>query len=215
MNPLDEIKFDTTNCVPYSESPGVRVWQTPAGDGVVLRLCPLPPDIGASLASLDQLRSYYRTLAESAGVGVIEVESRLLDRCPGVRTVMKVAQQPRGRSFFGTLTLPFRKFSYVIKIECEERGWTGARETVVFDRMLGTGEVVLDRDGAITGWADDPYDPDNRTPMVRNRGERPEYDVMFPDHPLSRARAMLGRIERTLQVSGRVRGQPPFVFPSK
>jgi hypothetical protein len=215
MNPLDEITFDTTNFVPRGESPGARMWSTPAGDGFGLTLFSLAPDIGASLSSLDQLRSYYRNMAEPAGVGLVEVETRLLDRCPGIRTVMKVAQQPTGRTYLGMLTVPFRKFSYVLKIQCEERGFTGAREAVLLDRMMKSGEVVLDQGGVLTGWADDPYDPHNRTPMVRNRGERPEYDTTFPEHPLSRARAMLGRVERTLQVSGRVRGQPPFVFPPK
>ena len=215
MSPLDDIAFDTTDCALRSESPDARVWTSPTGDGFGLTLYALPPDIRASPSSLDQLRSFYRNMAEPAGVGLIEVETRTLDRCAAIRTVMKVAQQPSGRTYLGMLTMPFRDFSFVLKIQCEERGFTGMRDAVLLDRSMQSGEVVLDATGVPTGWADDPYDPQNRTPMVRNRGERPEYDAMFPDHPLSRARAMLERFERNLRVSSRVRDQRPFVFPPK
>jgi hypothetical protein len=128
---------------------------------------------------------------------------------------MKVAQQPSGRTYLGMLTLPFRDFSFVLKIQCEERGMTGIRDAVLLDRLMRSGEVDLDATGALTGWADDPYDPQNRAAMVRNRAERLEYDAMFPDHPLSRARVMLEGFERSLRVSSNVRDQPPFVFPPK
>ena len=116
---------------------------------------------------------------------------------------------PTGRTYVGTLTLPFRDFSYVLEVRCEERGWTGVREATILDRLLKAREVsVDDATGELRGWADDPYDYRCRAPMVRNRSERAEYDAEFIDHPLTRARRTLEILERTLQLSSRVRCAP-------
>jgi len=97
----------------------------------------------------------------------------------------------------------------VLEVRCEERGWTGVREATILDRLLKAREVAVDDvNGELRGWADDPYDYWCRTPMVRNRSERAEYDAEFIDHPLTRARRMLGILERTLQLSSRVRCAP-------
>jgi hypothetical protein len=72
---LDDIRFDTTNCALRNESANTRVWTSPEGDGFGLTLFALPPDLRATPSSLDQLRSFYRSVAEPAGVGLIEVET--------------------------------------------------------------------------------------------------------------------------------------------
>lgn len=50
--------------------------------------------------------------------------------------------------------------------------------------------------------------------MTRNRSEVEEYDAKFPDHPLSRARAILRCLEATTRVSNEIRSAPPFKFQS-
>lgn len=57
------------------------------------------------------------------------------------------------------------------------------------------------------GWLDDPYDPHEQGDMTRNRSERPEYDSLFPDHPLSRARWVLDHLQHTLFVSETLRSK--------
>ena len=64
--------------------------------------------------------SSYRRSVSQAGLGVIEIDTVLVDGCTAVRTLFKAAQQPTGRTYLGALTFPFRDFSYALKAQCEE-----------------------------------------------------------------------------------------------
>src|SRR5262245_13464974 len=183
------------------------------GDGLGLYSYTIPPNIEADLNDVAGLRAFYRRTAHDAGLGVIEIEHVIVDGCPVVRTLFKVAQEPTGRTYLGALTFPFRDFSYVLKAQCAEHGMTGLRDTIVSMNLMQAGEVGLDTNtGAMTGWLDDPYDPNERGPMTRNRSERPEFDAQFPEHPLSRARWVLDYLQRTAQVNEAVRQLPAYTW---
>jgi len=78
---------------------------------------------------------------------------------------------------------------------------------------MKTQQVSLDeRGGQFKGWLDDPYDSNETGPMTRNISERPEYDSRFPNHPLSRARWVLGHLQRTVAIDNSVKQQPKFCF---
>lgn len=209
MDPLDQLGFDHSTFSRLADTDGARHWSTAAGDPLAVHHCPSRPTLDGAPASIDRLRAHYRGLAEPKA-GLVEVETPIVDRnVIAIRTILKAAQVPTGRMYVATLTLPFRDFSYVLEVRCEERGWTGIREATILDRLLKTREVsVDDKTGELRGWADDPYDFSCRAPMVRNRSERAEYDAEFDDHPLTRARRTLALLERTLQLSSRVRCAP-------
>jgi hypothetical protein len=204
MDPLDELAFDCSTFTLLGDTPDARRWMTSTGDVLALHHCPFRPAIQGS-QSLEIVRAYYRKLAEPKA-GLVEVETRALERnVTAIRTIVKAAQQPSGRMYVGALTLPFRDFSYVLEVRCDERGCTGTREAEIVDRLLKAREVVADdATGELRGWADDPYDHRCRAPLVRNRSERAEYDGQFADHPLSRTRRTLDLLERTLRVSARI-----------
>jgi hypothetical protein len=50
-------------------------------------------------------------------------------------------------TYVGSLTIPFLDFSFVIKVQCEEKGATGIREAVLLDRRLESGEMPSPSDG--------------------------------------------------------------------
>jgi hypothetical protein len=214
MRTLDSITFDASTFTLHGDENGVRIWHTAAGDGIGLYYFPIPPDIPADLASLEDLRSGYRILAASDGNAIIEVETPMVDGCPAVRTIIKIPQQPHGMTYLGSVTLPFRDFSYVIKVQCEEFGATGLRDVLVFEELLGTGEVTLDVDaeGRLTGWMQDPYDASIVSAFARNRAEAQEYDARFPEHPLSRLRLTLSHIQGTLRVGDEISREHRFVY---
>jgi hypothetical protein len=208
---LDSITFDTSALRYQSQRDQARIWHTPDGDRVGLYYFPLKPDIGASLQSLDAVRKFCRSAAAAAGAAIIEVETVPVDGCEALRQIVKVPQQPHGMTYLGSITLPFRDFSFVVKVQCPERGTTGMRDAVVLDESFGDGRVTVDRmSQSLRGWMQDPYDPALRDGFRRNLSEGMEYDACFPDHPLSRLRLMLAHLQRTIHVEDDVRRSPPF-----
>src|SRR4029077_11479593 len=110
--------------------------------------------------------------AAQAGGAIVEVDVRSIDGCDVVVVLLKVPQNPVGMTYMALVTAPFRDFSYVVKVQCEETGITGARDTVVFDELMRAGEVAFDeKAGPAVGWMADPYDPSIAAPLARNRSE--------------------------------------------
>jgi hypothetical protein len=190
---LDSVQFDTTE-YEYRGEPQAgrqRVWFTAEGDGVGVYLFTLPPDL-PRVDSVDGLRSNY-------GTGVVEIGVLRVCGLPTVQLLSKHPQQPSGMAYVGALTIPFEEFSFVIKVQCGERGTTGLREAVFLDRRLAAGErpVMKDDRMELPGWNPDAA----------------EHDVMFPAHPISRARRVLEHLRRTLVVDPSIARLPGFPLP--
>lgn len=204
-NPLT---FDETDFESQVGRDGVLIWLTPKGDGLGLFYFAVPPDIEANLENVDGVRAFYARSAHEAGLGVVETEVVTVDGCVAVRTIFKLAQGQTGRTYLGALTFPFRNFSYVFKVQSPERGVTGIRESAVLATLMSRGTPALDTNtGQLSGWLDAPYDSNEAGPMTRNISERPEYDALFPEHPLSRA----DHLQRTVVVDNDVKRQPKYV----
>jgi hypothetical protein len=203
--------FDETGFEYQGERDAVLVWLTPKGDSLGLFHFGVSPDIEADLHDIVSLRAFYRRGAHEAGLGVVEIETGIVDGCLVARTVFKLAQRPMGRTYVGALTFPFQNVSYVFKVQSPERGMTGMRDSVVLAKQLSAGASTMDtKTGQLNGWLDDPYDANETGPMTRNISERTEYDLQFPDHPLSRARWVLDHLQRTLAIDEAVKQQTKF-----
>jgi hypothetical protein len=200
---LDAITFDTDGFELQGDIDRVRVWLTPWRDRLELHQSSLlPPDLSPDWNDSDSVREVHRTFARESGLGVIEIEKIAVDGCAAVRSLFKAAQQPTGRKYLGFLEMPFQDCHYVFRVACHETGPTGIRDTSILMKLLGSGHVVFDEETRSTGgWLDDPYDPHERGDMTRNRSERPEYDSLFPNHPLTRARWVLDHLQHTVLVS--------------
>ncbi|MFI5379465.1 MAG: hypothetical protein ACHRHE_09220 [Tepidisphaerales bacterium] len=215
MSIFDSVSFDTSGFILKSEERGWRIWQTADGDGVGVLYFDHPPDIKADLDCVEDVRAYYRRAFSAGGVGLVEADVIQADGCLATRTIIKKPQRPAGMSYIGSITLPFRDFSFALMVECFERGMTGARDTVVFERLLDSGTVWVDvskRERPIQGWMRDPYDPSIQLPVMRNLADDEKYDSEFPTHPLSRVRAILRHIQPTLQLIPDLKVSPRFVF---
>ena len=115
-------------------------------------------------------------------------------------------------TYLGSLTLPYQYFSYVVKAQCVETGITGIRDSIVLDAKLHSGEVTIGENGELQGWMAEPYDGQATTALARNKSEAEQYDVNFPEHPLSRLRRLLRQVQLTLKVGNDVKRQPAFEF---
>ena len=126
--------IDDTGFEYQGESEGALVWFTPQGD----RLGHY--HYVADLRDPTSLRARFRGIAHHADLGVLEISTCILDHCTAVRTLFKAAQQPTGRTYIGALTLPFRDFSYVFKVQGSEVGITGVRDTLVLAQLMSGGD---------------------------------------------------------------------------
>jgi hypothetical protein len=212
-DPLDQVSFDVTGHTYKGDHGHARVWWTRDGDAIGLYHYAKAPDIEAAPSDRAALRRFYARIAEASEIGLLEVEPVALDGLVAVRMLVKAPQEPSGRTYIASLTLPFRDFSYVLKTQCAEQGMIGMRDSIVLDELLRSGAVRLDGEPRqAVGWSMDPQVPVG--PLVYNRSESEEYDARFPEHPLSRARAILRHLEATTRVSAAVRRAAPFVGPT-
>ena len=210
LNPLELIAFDTSGFEFQGDINGTRVWYSPTYDGVGLYYYDVPPNINCDIANVQAVRDFYREFASNAGHAIIEAETLIIGGCHAIRTIIKAPQQPTGMTYLGSITLPFRDFSFVLKVQCAEQGVTGFREAVVLDQLISNGEVTVSSDGKIRGWMQDPYDSSIEAPLMRNQSEAREYDNQFPSHPLSRARNVLNHFDKTLVIAPEVSYAAPF-----
>lgn len=191
---LDSITFDSRGYESKGDpQPGrQRVWWSPDGDGVGLYMFLLAPDI-PKVATIEALHRYYVAQASAAGGGIVETTIVRASGMPVVQVISKSPQQPSGLTYVGALTIAFRDFSYVLKVQCAETGTTGIREATLLDRHLADGGSL---------------DPATWTMDAAT------HDVEFPAHPLSRARRVLGHLRGSLVVSGEIAKLPGFALPA-
>ncbi len=214
MPSLASVTFDASGFDFQGERDGALTWNTPAGDALGVFYFPLKPDIDADVRSLEKVRQAIRSRASVAGAAIIEVETTTTGGCLALRQIIKVPQQPLGMTYVGSLLLPWRDFSFVIKVQCQEHGMIGIRDAIILEEARHDGRVAFNpnREEFLTGWMRDPYDPALHRGFHRNLSEAPEYDGRFPDHPLSRLRPVLAHLELTLRLTREVKESPPYVF---
>jgi hypothetical protein len=164
-----------------SEPNAEFVWTNPAGDVLSAHYFPIPPDLPGPLSDLTSIRAYYRKMLGRNGA-IVEVNSTTVSSLPALRTIVKIKQEPCGMTYVAAATVPFAQCSFVAKVQCPERGLTGIRDTAVAAKLGLVGA---------SGWASDPYMSRVRNPILRNRSDDQEWDDVFPEHPLSRARRHL------------------------
>ena len=117
-----------------------------------------------------------------------------------------------GTVYAGSLTLPLRDFTYVIKIQSYEMGITGVREAVMLDGMLRS-KHLTSANGELQGWIEDIYDKSVTRGVARNISEAEEFDAILPTHAPSRLRCLLRQFQSTLKVDKNVkREKPAFEF---
>ena len=150
------------------------------------------PDLPTA-KDIDVLRDYYRDQIVVPNGGLIQADLIDLKGYSVIKTMFKIPQNPTGMTYLGALTIPFKKCSYVVKIQAVEVGTTGLRDSLVSNQLLTEGKITLGG-GGFENWFVDPYDPSFKKGTLMNASESVAYDSMFPEHPLSQARNLLAQI---------------------
>lgn len=215
MVSIRSIHFDESGWSRVEEADNCITWENQQQKDVLfLHFFPIPPDIPCSLDQVSRLRQSYRDGVSQSNGGLVSVQVIRVQGVLGTRTLFKFPQKPSGMAYVGSLTFPFRDFSFVIKVQCPEVGITGMREAAVLDKLMSSGEVTIDpHKRKIHGWAQDPYDENYEGPSLLNKSEDIKYDAEFPEHPLSRARSFLTRVTNTVTFEQQVLDAPAFNTP--
>jgi len=208
--PIEEFCLPPQWSLRQSEE-SVAFYENAAGDVLSINYFPMVPDIAADISDAGALRVFYRRAAESNNAAIVEVDPVRVSNVPAVRTILKARLEPTGFVYIGSYTLPFSDCSYVIKVHSVERGITGMRETAVMMMQLKPFEVD-ELTGKILGWEQDPYDSSYRGQFMRNRADDPQFDVQFPEHPLSKVRHYLNELAADLEVGPNLRTLRPFNY---
>ncbi len=198
---LASLAFDAPGWQVQETNPKKQVWEHPGHAAVLsLHFFDIPPDIPVRLADQTALRGYYRNLIQAQHGGLVEVSVGVLadTRISVVKTIFKLPRQPRGMGYIGSLTVPFKHCSYVVKIQAEEGGMTGMREAVIADKLIREGKIAPGENN-IPGWSTDPYDQTWKKGVLMNLAEREEYDPLFPGHPLTIVRDGLKAVAGNLK----------------
>jgi hypothetical protein len=194
---LSSVVFDTAGYEDSGVHDGAHVWHTAQGDGVGLFFFSIQPDLPSKARSTDELRQFFSSMLGQSGGKLVELHVCNVDGYPSVATIIKVPQQPSGMTYVGSIMIPFRDFSFVVKVQCEERGMTGLREAMILNGMLAKDNVASDNSGLPIG-----FSPDDA-----------KFDAKFPEHPLSRLRKTLREIGSSLHLNDAVRHLPTFGLP--
>ena len=84
---------------------------------------------------------------------------------------------------------------YFISASFDEAGITGMRDSTAYALILNAkrdaGDEIDVENFMENCWFRDPYDPDYKKGFLMNLSEKPELDELFPEHPLSVARALV------------------------
>jgi hypothetical protein len=204
------LTFNTTGWEPQGLNNNVLVWHDAEGDGIGLFQFDLPPDIPAPLEDEASLHVLWPVGGSEALLRtVVELDEVLV-----VKSIVKQRQSPSGMMYIGSYLVPREAFSYVLKIQCTERGQTGIREAEIGKRALLSGQVAPSSDGSIIGWAINPDRIVAEPSMAVNIAEDESLDAEFPDHPLSRVRRKLQQIEPTIRIADFVKQAAPFTGSS-
>ncbi len=201
---LEWITFDLdgwqeiTNAEMDSES--MRVFTK---DGVILgkAIKHLPSDFPHGI---DNIREGMRNQTAQSGGVLISSDIHDFGKVEGVISIFKSkTPNPTGFQFSASIIICYRDFFYAINLQAEERGITGIRESTIWAALKIPPENKE--------WFNHPYGTEfNDNEVKYNLSDDSVYDEKFPNHPLTRIRAMINSIANTISFSEELKYSEPY-----
>lgn len=155
-----------------------------ASSQAIVLVCPID---GGSQMPYDDNASIVSGIRSSLGndQGIVEVRSGGSCDNRFSYSIVKTAQGPSGVQY--ALVLDMWNSGRPVRIRgfFDESGTTGVRDSTVYSMLAQAG------DGALDGWSRDPYDAGWDKGLLANKSELPEFDALFPEHPLTEARRLV------------------------
>jgi hypothetical protein len=115
------LEFDTSGLMIRKDESDRRLWLNGFNDVLELRVFDKPPDIPVALRDAVGLRTFYDAAARSQGAEVLSLEvAALPDRVTAIRLMMRAPAKPKGFTFVGSVALPFKRGSFVLRHQATE-----------------------------------------------------------------------------------------------
>lgn len=191
------------------EDLSVIKWVNPEEDTIIsLNFFNMAPDL-PTVKNLNEIKNFYRNSISAAGGGIIEVDLLSIHDIPSVKTIFKIPQKENGMIYIASITIPFEDCSFVAKIQSNEIGMAGIRESIILERLLKNGEVSIEKEN-IENWFADPYRSDFKEGTPMNLSEHEKYDPEFPKHSLTIARALIDTMMKETSFNPEIKTLLPF-----
>jgi hypothetical protein len=204
---INSLSFDTAGWVFKEGNSEKRSWVHSNGNAVLfLYFFDMSPDLPS--LSEGALGRFYKAQA-GADSAVLKLDVQESTRLKIIELLIR-KKWGRGLLYSGSFTIPFRDFSFLIKVESAETSNTGLREALILDECISSGLVKVRDNGEPEGWTLDPFPGnggDEKT-LSTNLSELEEYDERFPGHPLTLVRKGMKQVRRTLKATAEVLNAP-------
>jgi len=215
MKNLESVTFDLRNAVMREATDRHQLWSDPAGIFYQLKVNPAPPEWPFDLRDIDAARLFYgQQCRNNHGVmlsmDTVAVLSGAAIALQGLFKYRSPIAKSMGMMFVGILWIPFQTWTVQINVESVEQGTTGLREAGVM--LLDPKKWPKpDSKPVIVNNIDEMFDSMRLAPLQEIPSDNAEYDVHFPDHPLSKVRTRLPSIANTLSTSETASDLKPYV----
>ncbi|MES2792465.1 MAG: hypothetical protein V4719_22810 [Planctomycetota bacterium] len=206
MLSIDDVQFDTTGWEPRPESAeNRRSWGNACGDVLSVRYYAAPPQM-PSLFRLQALKDYHLQQLKAANGTILSLDLLQVKGVSVGKLLFKTQHPGGGWGYVGTLFLPYRDFSYSIRLQAVERAGDEARGQHVWNWLH---ESQPPDANCLALWFGLDEVPEDTNVARLCLADEERWDRTFPHHPLSRLRAELYRLIPTLLVSRDVKNSAP------
>ena len=208
---LGLVRFDMSGWQEVGRSSNDVLWRRDTVVGVqdALSLAILPPQDLPMVFTREDWLPYARSIAKPGGI--VSVDSCAVQTSPAIQIIYK-RQEDAGYMYSGWLVVRLGEEMYFVIASCHEGPSSGMREAVLTAELIGQKKVVIrkypfyerwlnpGKAAYLKGWFADPYRPNYRGAILCSLADDQHYDSRFPDHPLTRLRAILQHVRDTMQI---------------
>lgn len=195
------VQLDTSGWFEIDRNSGIK-WESVTSDEMTLKV----KAIGSfpSLSEVSAVRHYFRDRSREQQGAIVSCDVIELFGRAVAKSVLKYYTNS-GLSYTASIHAPIGTRLAEIAIRGSEYKIRGIREALVTQELIGTATDEQRKQLASNffpmEWKFERYEPGTRGSWAYQLSDDEKYDQRFPDHPLSRVRRWLRRIEKTFQVT--------------
>jgi hypothetical protein len=212
---INSISFDLTDCVERERNGDERFWLDANRVAHVLRFRPEAVDWPFDLTQLEKAREFYGAQCASFKGAMLDLDVLTVDKVELLRGLFKYrspAPNSMGIMYVGIIWIPFANFHFQINIEAMEQGTTGMREAAIGVlspedypnpealKNYPVPKIDENAEPIKVSSMEEMFALMRERPLIRIISDDPQFDQMFPSHPLTLVRARMGRVIDTLKI---------------